>query len=662
MKKFRLLNLLTSLVFVPPLVLLTIPLSSCSVVFPYFNVSDQTVQCLKDAPCNISANWQGYYYDDVLIPSTDVGTIDFHNMTDYVILKDSHKNKDAAKNEESISLDFQIIQTLPRNSPSFDVDIYWEIKHSSFEKKTTIHFTAMEDKLKINRVFNSSSVPTDIPGYYPDDPKNWVVGDHGNTIGVIDDLYITGVDPSDEELSRVTTNLQNDFIYWQKLSLGNMQHINVDENGFMKISVDMDATSYQFSVNCVYDPTSGVFDFISMHVDAYAKYHSLFGTKDANFHLDFVWGKDTSLTNEWFDAGTYEGTYTGPKLLGAYTCINPEDVKEEYRHISQSGVKYHQNFLSLVPSDTNALQLFNFRVTESNASHDDQDTLVSSFYHSYFLQQTRMLGLEYQSGTNHLFDLDSMPLFGYDRYTGFFDSFKNWGLVLPSYYLSGVRYSDGDYKQTYAIPTIAQCKINIKDKLSTDNFKITNRIKNADGTNTDPVGFGDNWLQSYENISSEKLDMPTDDGLFTEWSTSYDNQKQTPISTHDFIASKLAEQQTNVSCIDQWNNMTASVGTSTIKDDIPWYQIIQQRAPSLRGSSLATYSDLSDNNSWDWATGKDGSNHRLPKKHFVWDSTNNKFTSFCFGLNYMFTADGMVNKQDNLFAYNNPGAINFTQP
>jgi hypothetical protein len=216
---------------------------------------------------------------------------------------------------------------------------------------------------------------------------------------------------------------------------------------------------------------------------------------------------------------------SGPRLLGAFTPNSSADFAHFPQGYDPSAtslpvpiIPYTQNFLSLVPSTTDSYQLYDFQVlakTILGTSH------YSSGYHSYFLQQPRMFGLEYRTGQSHI------AL----KTRGGTDSFGGLGLNIPSFALSGMGYdkdkhpeTNGFYSQFDPV-TIKQCKTNI------DTIKpvLTNYLSPGDAATFSKHGF----LQPYPN---------------DEWTYDLDSNNE-PIDPTSFIQQKIAEYSLQDSCI-----------------------------------------------------------------------------------------------------------------
>jgi hypothetical protein len=106
---------------------------------------------------------------------------------------------------------------------------------------------------------------------------------------------------------------------------------------------------------------------------------------------------------------------------------------------------YHYDYLSLVPSDINSLLLYDVNIKTTGILKFD----IDPGYHSYFLQQPRTLGMEFQTGRSYInekknynnqFRIAPGEDIGGRRKDD--DSLKNSSLNIPSMYLSGYGVED----------------------------------------------------------------------------------------------------------------------------------------------------------------------------------------------------------------------------
>lgn len=595
------------------LVCITLPfLTSCSTVAPAFTVTNATKDWVEDSTVDVAAMWKGYYFDDVNNPADNENIqINMHGHEDDIeVVKDSrftHKWKDGTRKIQSCNIRFKIKtdkDDTQLDAKPFKIDILWTIKHSSFEKISTITIKPYKDSIiHIKQEFTYTFQPdisSDLKN--TDDLKD-------NSLQVVDSVYNREKNPKLDSPTRqqMETHLTNDLIWYQYLIYNSLAYVWIDDTAYLLPQwVELNYETWKFDIDLEYNYTTQIFDYIQLHCKAGGNIYTtwpvagkhLLGTGD--LALNYTWGNKSNL-NKNIDA------LPGPKLMGAYT-VGENGSPHFPQSFSGTNPKpldwkpYTQNFLSLVPSTEKSYQEYDLTIKPNMSGYSTWDI----GQHVYFLPQARLLGLEYRSGQNHIQFRTSS--------TGS-DSFGNWQFAMPSYTLSGMSYDfdKGQFTKSYKQKEIKQCYVDINDE---------------------PQQSFSNWLYP---------------GSKPDWAGTFMNGTDININNQDpdFIQhcweAFIAQDQ----CIDpiydrpSWRNITIYDPDTEeqIMTVVPYYQVIQELSRKIKNSTTygqAPYSLAIDNDSNMWTYNDGGS--------FF-------FGEFSMGLNYLFKANQMIDGADNVFTY-----------
>lgn len=628
MKKRVLLKAIPLLFFVPAMAAATVTqLSSCSIFVPKFNVfGPNTHDWMEGTQFDCLSQWEGYYFDDVPIPSEADNTIIIppeHKEDIEVDLANTQKILNPTNKTEQCQVRFKILTDKPRQdtSESFYITVIWKVLHSSVHQEKRVEIQPYSN-ITINADYSSGSTPKNVDN--PIDPATL----NNNSINIVDGVYNTKNNATDGD---VATNIENDFVYWQYLLFSSLKSIYIDDS--LSLFASVDPSSWVAHVDAQYVIATQTFNYIHLKVSGTGLCSiGTFTVGTATVDIGYWWGNFSNPNSHETNSNYQLGD--GPQLFGAYSIDKTNFTHFPQGDVSKPPVPYDQNYLSLVPSSEDSFQLYDYVVA---ANMTITKETIGSGYHSYFLQQPRMSGLEYTTGQCHV----STAADG----QGHTDAFQNLGLNIPSYTLSGMGYNtdptkgDIGFYQKFGHVDINKCNVNI----DTNKPTLVNKIAPGNG-----VTFANNFMQPY----------PVKD--FTD---DIDSDGK-PIDPTSFITAKKTEFTNHQACVssndgDKWRNLSINGPSGFVYDNdtlgpVTYYKVLQGRA--IGGGAPKSGSTQQKGNNF--STYKNGQQNLSFK--------NNAFNRFGFGLNYMFDCGSMwvdaSNPADNLFYYSSPSDIPLSDP
>ncbi|MDR0985701.1 MAG: hypothetical protein LBL60_02005 [Mycoplasmataceae bacterium] len=609
------------------------------------NASNDSAIGSKGAYLKAHAQWIGYYFNDVYFTVRKDKNYDYLKGFINLDNPDIVKQEDKGNKTEFYDITFTVAASPPLPDGLNKIDIYVDflVRNTDEKKTSTLTLTKPNnDSMIIDSDYLYNSLPTN---------QDYIPLTNVDSLSVINDLYITS---NESKLALIQNNLKNDFCFYNRLLYQGLSELFItDTVGGVFAGIATDPGQWKIHVSAKYNPENGIFQYISITGEIpgglsitkpfWEDGGSILPPQVAGVtaEISIYWGTNMDDTN--WPVQLKNINATGPKLLGAYTMNQDNHMSQIDQSINQKQPvslpyenPYHYDYLSLVPSDINSLLLYDVNIKTTGILKFD----IDPGYHSYFLQQPRTLGMEFQTGRSYInekknynnqFRIAPGEDIGGRRKDD--DSLKNSSLNIPSMYLSGYGVEDNKtvtWKKLRDCVDIQKCELNINTL--TQNFKKTSVYPNAQI-------FAHNFMQDYLNNDKAPNDSHTK-GLYKDYWYEDENKDYT---FDNFISDKKQQSQGWQDCIptgSPWENGIKAT-TSSKEVALPWYQVLQEQS----------YARGSDNTyKFNMAMRQNGESDWLPNMKENGDSS---FSDFYVGLNYMFSSGIMIENSDNVYALNN---------